>query len=121
MRTARSLRERPWRRGTVAHCANCPERSRPATQRRRRGYAAPQRLGAVAALELLARTAPARVVAAELLLLRLDDRARRDHFAAAPDRCRDAPAPRRDRLGAGEGLVLIGEVAVRAAPVRARG
>src|SRR5205814_9883941 len=73
----------------------------------------------VAALELLAGAAPARVVAPELLLLRLDHGPRRDRAASGPDR-RRRTAGRRDRLGAGERLVLVGEVAVPAGAVRAR-
>src|SRR3954447_26218973 len=84
------------------------------------------RLCAVAALELLARTAPARIVSADVLLLRLHERARRDrcrHRAAAADSgCRAAghrAGPRRrDRRGARDRLVLVAEVAVPAPVAR---
>src|SRR5437763_12280948 len=81
-------------------------------------------LRAVALLELLARTAPAGIVAADVLDLRVDLRLRRD-------RRRDRPAARiarrrrgrraaggKNRLGARERLVLVAHRAVAA--VRAR-
>ena len=59
--------------------------------RRRRSGADSRRSGAVAALELLARAAPARVVAADVLVLGLDDRLR----ARRTDRHRRRRPPRR--------------------------
>src|SRR5436190_23250907 len=66
--------------------------------------------GAVTALELLARAAPAGVVAAELLLLRLDDRPCCDRAAAAPDRGGGGAAGCCDRLRSVQRLVLVGVV-----------
>ena len=70
-----------------------PGPSPPATPRR--CEASRDGLGAVALLVLLARTAPAGVVAADLLVLGLDDRGR----VGAPGRCRclRSGAPRRRR------------------------
>src|SRR5262245_53918217 len=81
------------------------------------------RLCPVALLELLARAAPARVVAADVLDLRVDLRLlrdrRRDRSACARVTGRRGRAARReDRLGARERLVLVAHRAV--APVRAR-
>src|SRR5207302_4272768 len=70
-------------------------------------------LRAVALLEFFARTAPARVVAADVLAVGLDDRARRagGRREAAGDGHRrgagGAPAGCGDRVGAGEGLMLV--------------
>src|SRR5262245_15292549 len=78
-------------------------------------------LGAVALLELLAGAAPAGIVPADVLVLALDDGARRDGgrdgAAACDRRGRDGRGAARggDRVGAGERLVLVAEVAVRAA------
>src|SRR6478735_6304107 len=71
-------------------------------------------LGAVALLELLARAAPAGVVAAELLVLARADR-RRDGDGS-PDRggAHAAGECRVDHVGAGARLVLVAEVAVAA-------
>ena len=75
----------------------------------------------MAALELLARAAPARVVSADVLVLRLDSRLGRDRAAAGDGRGRDA-ARGGDRVRAGQRLVLVAEVAVPAvARARRRG
>src|SRR5919201_2827524 len=72
---------------------------------------------AVALLELLARAAPARVVAADVLPLRFDDRARRarGRRRAAGQGHRRPAGPATpgggDRIRAGEGLVLVREPA----------
>src|SRR6266480_2646701 len=82
----------------------------PQTARKRSFRAA---LGAVALLELLARAAPARVVASDVLAVGLDDRLRRagGRGRAAGDRHRRGArgaAPRGgDRIRAGEGFVLV--------------
>src|SRR5436305_982371 len=84
-------------------------------------YYLPSRSGAVALLELLAGAAPAGVVAADVVPLRLDDllRAGRDGAAAGHrhrrGRGRRTTACGRDRVRAGERLVLVLEVPVRAA------
>src|SRR5262245_18876260 len=66
--------------------------------------------GAVAAVELLAAAAPTRVVAADVAVL-VDDGHRRAHRGARllRDRRRGAGAGGRDRLGALDALVLVGE------------
>src|SRR4051794_37608371 len=86
-----------------------------------------ERLRAVALLVLLARTAPTRVVAADVLELgvhlRLGRDGRRDGAAAATEpggRGGGVAAGGEDRVGAGERLVLVAERAVAAA-VRALG
>src|SRR5213079_2138596 len=71
--------------------------------------------GAVAALELLARAAPARVVAADVLVGRLDDRSGRDGAAAGDRRGRGAAPGGRDRLCACNRLVLVVHVTVATA------
>src|ERR1700746_3022639 len=85
-------------------------------------------LRAVALLELLARAAPARVVAAELLVLarphglRDDARSRgdtgRDRLSPPRGGDRLPPARGADRLRAGRGLVLVVDVPVRGLRLR---
>src|SRR5213593_2402692 len=77
-------------------------------------------LRAVALLELLARPAPARVVAADVLLLRLADGGGRRHRAAAGDargrhRTACCTSGRRNRLRARQRLVLVAEAFARGA------
>src|SRR5207248_3640647 len=85
----------------------------------------PEPLRAVALLELLARAAPARVVAADLLVL-ADRPLRRDRASSGEPGRRDRAAETfrstrgRDHVGARRGVVLVGEVAVRTLAVRRR-
>src|SRR5436190_1029546 len=111
---ARAARKRTIadrQRSARAQLARVSRKAPYLTSARKRSFRAA--LGAVALLELLARAAPARVVASDVLAVGLDDRLRRagGRGRAAGDRhrrgARGAATRGGDRIRAGEGFVLV--------------